>query len=118
MSKTPICMAEEYWVNSPLSIARYYGHVRISGQEYIIVDKQGRDLWEASAAKDRRGSDKAIPPGEPADLLRKDFQRYYKKLGREEFLSVLKAYPHASADTLKNIYKEKCKAKKERAGKT
>lgn len=104
--KAPVCMAEDFWINTNLSIARYYGGVTIFGHQYIIVDKYGRDLWEASLAKDREGSDKAIPPGEPADLLRQDFQEFYKKLGRDKFLEVLKHNPHASDEVLKSIFKE------------
>lgn len=112
----PICMSEEYWANTQLSIARYYGRIRISGHEYLIVDKRGRDLWECSTAADRAGSDKAIPPGEPADLVRKDFIPYYKKLGREQFLSVLKANPTVSDKELLAIYKEMtAKPKKNKA---
>ena len=106
---TPICMSEEYWVNSPFSIARYYGRIRISGQEYYIVDKRGRDLWECTAAKDRAGSDKAIPPGEPADLVRKEFIPYYKKLGRDKFLSVLKDHPITNDKEMLAIYEEMTK---------
>lgn len=106
MTHAPICMAEEFWATSPLSVARYYGQIKFNGHRYLIVDRHGRDLWEASMAKDREGSDKAIPPGEPADLLRDDFQRYYKKLGRDKFLEVLKVNPHASDTVLKSIYKE------------
>ena len=108
----PICMSEEYWANSQLSIARYFGSIRISGHEYLIVDKRGRDLWECSTAADRAGSDKAIPPGEPADLVRRDFIPYYKKLGRERFLEVLKANPTAADEKLKKIYKEMTKKPK------
>ena len=108
-NKAPICMAEEFWMNTHLSVARHYGGVQFNGHRYIIVDKHGRDLWEASMAKDREGSDKAIPPGEPADLLRQDFQKFYKKLGREKFIEILKDNPHTSDEALKNIYKENTK---------
>ena len=40
MSNTPIIMTEEYWANSHLSIARYYGRIRFSGVEYVIVNKE------------------------------------------------------------------------------
>lgn len=102
-------MAEEFWVNTQLSVARYYGRIKFNGHEYVIVDKRGRDLWEASMAKDRKGSDKAIPPGEPADLVRRDFIPFYKKLGRERFLEVLKAHRTAHPDALKKIYREQTK---------
>ena len=35
----PLIMTEEYWANSQLSIARYYGHIRFMGHEYVIVNK-------------------------------------------------------------------------------
>ena len=109
---TPICMTEEFWINSQLSIARYYGRIKFDGHEYYIVDKLGRDLWECSMAADRAGSDKAIPPGEPADLVRKDFIIYYRKLGREKFLEVLKDNPTAPDKKLLAIYKEMTKKPK------
>lgn len=111
----PICMTEEYWANSPLSVARYYGRIKFNGNEFYIVDKHGRDLWECSLAADRAGSDKAIPAGEPADLVRKDFIAYYRKLGRDKFLEVLKEHPTHSDKLLLGIYKEMTrKPKKEK----
>ena len=103
---TPICMTKEFWINSQLSIARFYGRVKFGGHEYYIVDKLGRDLWEASVAADRTGSDKAIPTGEPADLVRRDFIPYYRKLGRDKFLEVLKSHPTTPDKELLAIYKE------------
>lgn len=105
-------MAEEYWASSLLSVARYYGRVKINGNEYYIVDKLGRDLLECSVAADRAGSDKAIPAGEPADLVRKDFIPYYRKLGRDKFLEVLKENPTAPDKKLLAIYKEMTSKKK------
>lgn len=106
MNIKPICMSEEFWVNSQLSIARFSGRVKLGGHEYYIVDKLGRDLWECSLAADRAGSDKAIPEGEPADLVRRDFIPFYRKLGRDKFHEVLKANQHASDKELMAIYKE------------
>lgn len=109
---TPICMTEEFWIDSQLSIARYYGRVKFDGHEYYIVDKFGRDLWECSMAADRAGSDKAIPAGEPADLVRRDFITYYRKFGRDKFLEVLKAHPTTPDKELLAIYKELTKKPK------
>ena len=109
---TPVCMTEEFWANSLLSIARHYGRIKFYGHEYYIVDKFGRDLWECSMAADRAGSDKAIPAGEPADLVRKDFIIYYRKLGRDKFLEVLKDNPTAPDKKLLAIYKELTKKPK------
>jgi len=88
-----ILMTEEAWMNSQLSIARYYGSINVGGHRYIIVDKLGRDLMECSMKAAKEGRDKAIEPGEPADLIREDFQKLYRKLGRERFIGVLKAHP-------------------------
>ena len=44
----PLVMAEEFWANSQFSIARYYGRIKISGNEYIIVNKNGKDIFECS----------------------------------------------------------------------
>lgn len=43
----PICMTEEYWANSQLSIARYYGRIKAGGHEYVIVNKDGMDVFFA-----------------------------------------------------------------------
>ena len=90
---TPIIMTEEFWANSQLSIARYYGAINYDGHRYIIVDKFGRDLFECSCIAEKEGRDKAIEPGEPADLIRDDFQKIYRKIGRDKFIEVIKAHP-------------------------
>lgn len=99
----PICMTEEYWKNSQFSIARYYGRMKINGHEFIIVNKDGIDVFTLSAIAEKQGKEKAIDPGEPCDLVRKDFVKYYRKLSRDAFLAVLKEYPTASAEDLKRI---------------
>lgn len=85
-------MTEEYWANSHFSIARYYGGIRIKGNEYIIVNKEGKDLWKCSVEAEKAGRDKAIEPGEPADLILQEFQPLYRKLGRERFIALLEAH--------------------------
>ena len=86
----PLLMTEEYWVNSQLSVARYYGGMTFNGRKYIIVDKLGRDLWECSAIAEREGRDKAIEPGEPADLILATIQKAYRKLGRDRIIELIK----------------------------
>lgn len=100
-----IIYTKEYWANSQLSIARYYGKITITNHEYIIVNKEGKDIFECSAEAEKEGREKAIEPGEPSDLCRTDFVKYYKLLGRERFLSVLKENQYASDEELKKIYK-------------
>lgn len=105
----PVCMAEEYWANSQFSIARHYGGIRYNGNEYIIVNDRGMDLWECTHEANQLGREKAIPAGEPADLLLKTFQPYYRKLGRARFLEILKDNNTKSHTELHEIYKEACK---------
>ena len=86
----PLVMAKEYWMNTQLSLAKYYGRVKAFGYEYWIVDKTGRDLFECSAIADRDGREKAIEPGEPADLCRRDFMKTYRLLWRDKVLELLR----------------------------
>lgn len=82
-------MAEEYWANSQLSIVRHTGRITLNGHEYVIVNKEGKDIFECSIEADRAGREKAIEPGEPADLCRTDFVPLYRKMGREKFIRFL-----------------------------
>ena len=90
MSNAPLLMTEEFWANSQLSIARYYGEIIFNGRKYIIVDKYGRDIYELSAIAKREGRDKAIEPGEPADLILSTLRFAYRKLGRERIIELIK----------------------------
>lgn len=90
MSNAPLLMTEEFWANSQLSIARYYGAITFNGRKYIIVDKFGRDIYECSAIAEREGRDKAIEPGEPADLILATLRFAYRKLGRERIIELIK----------------------------
>ena len=75
-------MTFDYWHNTPLSIAKYYSGIIINKQKYVITD-------------------------EPYDLIREDFKPFYKKLGREVFLQVIKDNYQASPSELKEIFKSK-----------
>ena len=90
MSNAPLLMTEEFWANSQLSIARYYGEITFNGRKYIIVDKHGRDIYECSAIAKREGMEKAIEPGEPADLILKSLKLAYRKLGRDRIIELIK----------------------------
>lgn len=85
----PLLFTEESWMNSQLSVARYSGGCQLGGQLYIIVDKHGRDLLECSRIAAKEGREKAIEPGEPADLIDSRLQKAYKRLGRDRILSLL-----------------------------
>ena len=76
----PILIEEGYWMNSPLSVARFYGGIRFNGEEYVIV-----------------------PPKN--DLLLKDWVPVYKKLGREQTIGLIKN--GTSLKVAKEIIKQK-----------
>jgi hypothetical protein len=58
----PLIMTEEYWANTHLSIARYYGKIKLNGREYWIVNKDGIDVFALSIMAEKQGKDKAIGP--------------------------------------------------------
>ena len=76
-----ILMEEDYWRNSQFSIARFYGaiNVKIGNEniEYIIVNKEGKDIFECSLEAQKAGREKAIgkPQGEDQDACRRDGRR-------------------------------------------
>lgn len=59
MNNIEIIIPKEVWINSYLSIARYYGGIRINGEEYSIVPPDG-------------------------DLVARKWVGVYKKAGREK----------------------------------
>lgn len=87
-----IIISEEYWVNTHLSIARYYGGIKLNGDEYKIVNKDGITLEELSDPRSKHyvKEDKAIPAGEPADLVLMQWIPIYRKLGREKTIELVK----------------------------
>ena len=85
-----IIMTEEYWATSQFSIARYYGGIKVGGVDYVIVNKEGKDIYECSIEAEKAGREKAIEPGEPADLIDRRYIPMYKKLGRDKFIEWVK----------------------------
>ncbi len=99
-----ILMTEEYWRTSQFSAVKYTGSIKINDHEYVIVNKEGKDIFQCSHEAEKAGREKAIEPGEPCDLIRVDFIPYYKKLGREHFIDVLKRYPTTGEKELIEIF--------------
>lgn len=85
-----IIMTEEYWATSQFSIARYYGGIKVGGVDYVIVNKEGKDIYECSIEAEKAGRENAIEPGEPADLIDRRYIPMYKKLGRDKFIEWVK----------------------------
>ena len=80
-------MTKEYWLDSQFSIARFTGGMKLNGVGYRVV-------------------------GEERDLIDSDFEKYYTKLGRDEFMRILEQNKHADKETVMRLMKEALKAKK------
>lgn len=112
-----ILMEEGYWRNSQFSIAKYYGEieVKIGGEKirYMIVNKEGKDIFECSSEAQKAGRDKAIEPGEPADLVDKRYVPAYRKMGRKAFIEMIEEFndltPKMAMDLAKLYVKPKSK---------
>lgn len=103
----PLAMAESFWANSHLSIARYTGRIHLGQFDYVIVNKDGKDIFECSREAEKAGREKAIEPGEPCDLVRTDVLPFYRQLGREQFLRFCKENPDVwTAKELKERLKQ------------
>lgn len=81
-----ILMTKEYWLDSQFSIARFTGGIKLNGVEYWVV-------------------------GEERDLIDSDFEKYYTKLGRDEFIRILEHNNHADKETVMRLMKDALKAK-------
>ena len=100
-----IILTKESWMNSQLSVAKYFGGVQVDigggkKRTFLIVNKEGKDPTQAG-----------ISEGEPADLVDKAFIPLYKKLGRTLFIGIVQANPLASRKELKDILTEQAKVK-------
>lgn len=86
-----ILFTEEAWRNSHLSVARHYGGITINNTRYIIVNKEGKDLFECTRDADQAGRKFAIEPGEPVDLIDENYKLIYRKVGRDKFIQMVNA---------------------------
>lgn len=89
-NRAPILMTEEYWRNSQFSIARFYGGINYNGQRFVVVNKDGKDLYQCSMEAEKEGRAMAIEPGEPADLIDERYLPIYREIGRKRFIKILK----------------------------
>lgn len=106
-----ILFTKESWLSSQLSVAKYSGGIDISDEEngtrhFLVVDRKGQPY---------KG---ILSPREPADLVDKEFLPFYRKLGRDKFISIISMEPLASRKGLKQILSaEVQKEKAEKAAK-
>lgn len=70
INMSAILITKDVWINSTLSIARFYGGIHINETRYIIM-------------------------GGEQDLVDNNFAKYYHKLGRNRFIQVLEQNRHA-----------------------
>ena len=83
-----ILMTKEYWLDSQFSIARFTGGMKLNGVEYWVV-------------------------GEERDLIDSDFEKYYTKLGRSEFIRILEQNAGKDKESIMQAMKDALKAKKQ-----
>ena len=105
MKDKAILYTEDVWRNSQLSIVRFSGSININGTNYIVVNKEGRDVFELSIEAEKLGRDKAIPEGEPCDLIDESYQPIYRAVGRKQFLQWL--YEHKTKAEMEKLIKNK-----------
>ena len=112
-----ILMEENYWRNSQFSIAKYYGsiNVKIGNEniEYIIVNKEGKDIFECSLEADKAGREKAIEPGEPADLLDKRYVPAYRLMGRKAFIEMIEEHEDLTPEIAMELAEKYVESNKE-----
>lgn len=103
-------MEEAYWRNTTFSVAAHYGGINITDtgetREFLIVNKEGRTVFELSDPNGKYyvgDENMAIPPGEPADLIDKEFIPFYKKLGRDRFIELIQEHNNVARQELKKI---------------
>ena len=100
-----IVIAKEAWLCSQLSIAKYSGGIDISDEE------KGKRHFPAVDGKGQPYQGKRIP-STPADLVDKEFLPFYRKLGRDKFISLVSREPLASRKGLKQILSAAVQEKK------
>ena len=106
-----ILFTKESWLSSQLSVAKYSGGIDISDEEngtrhFLVVDRKGQPYKGILSTR------------EPADLVDKEFLPFYRKLGRDKFISIISMEPLASRNGLKQILSaEVQKEKAEKAAK-
>ena len=105
-----ILMEEEYWRTSQLSIAKYYGEIRAKiGDEtidYVVVNKEGKDIFECSIEAEKAGRAKAIDPGEPADLVDRRYIPAYRMMGRDAFIQMIQEHQRLTPEIAMELAKE------------
>lgn len=101
-----VVFAKEFWLYSQLSVAKYSGGIDISEpgdgkRHFLIVNEKGQPF-----------SGNVYQENTPADLVDEKFIPLYKKLGRDLFISIVKANPLISRKDLKERLSQAAEVKK------
>lgn len=101
-----VLFAKEFWLYSQLSVAKYAGGIDISEpgdgkRHFLIVNEKGQPF-----------SGNVYQENTPADLVDEKFIPLYKKLGRDLFISIVKANPLISRKDLKERLSQAAEVKK------
>lgn len=112
-----ILMEEGYWRTSQFSIVKYYGEIKTKiGSEtihYIIVNKEGKDIFECSLEAQKAGRAKAIDPGEPVDLVDRRYVPAYRMIGREAFIKMIQEHQRLTPEIAMELAKKYVESKNE-----
>ena len=112
-----ILIEEEYWRTSQFSIAKYYGEIKVKiGSEtihYIIVNKEGKDIFECSLEAEKASREKAIEPGEPVDLVDRRYVPAYRMMGRDAFIDMIQAHKNLTPEIAMELAEDYVKSKEE-----
>lgn len=100
-----ILIEEEHWASTCLSIVRRTGSIRINRKVYIIVNKEGKDIYECSIEAEKAGREKAIEPGEPADLVDRRYIPAYRKMGRKAFIKMIEEHEDLTPELANELAK-------------
>ena len=110
-----ILMEESFWANSQFSLARYNGEIMVNIDceriRYIIVNKEGKDIFELSTEAEKSGRMKAIEPGEPSDLVDSRYIPAYRMMGRDAFIRMIVEHDQLSPERAMELAKEFVKSK-------
>lgn len=110
-----ILMEESFWANSQFSLARYSGEIIVNIDceriRYIIVNKEGKDIFELSVEAEKAGRQKAIEPGEPADLVDSRYIPAYRMMGRDAFIKMIQEHQRLTPERAMEMAKEFVKSK-------
>ena len=79
--------------------------MKIGGEtiNYVIVNKEGKDIFECSEEAQKAGREKAIEPGEPVDLVDRRYVPAYRMMGREAFIKMIQGHHRLTPEIAREL---------------